>query len=207
MLQSGTGVEGELSNQEIEQAILEDLQAGVPEAETLVKEAADWAADAADDLARNLSIEGDEAVVGQEFIEAVSVPDSVLSDLQTEDSELKLDQELVTSASDKEQVEKEGELFNGPSYEEVLEPESPEKDSITTRLDDWWVGIKNLPIVSLLTGTAVELSGASCVVNIPNPFNGENMVVSLCEYEDVLTAVGNIMLGTMTVGMVIWLFM
>jgi hypothetical protein len=206
MLQSGTGVEGELSNQEIEQAILEDLQAGVPEAERLVEEAADVVAELAEDLEKGITLPWPEADLAQEFLDVLEVPQAVKDELLAKDTEQALDEEIVTEA---EKIELEaGEYrFVEPGYEELSEPEVPEKDSITTRLDEFWTGVKNLPVVSLLTGMSVELDGATCTFSIPNPWSGEDMVVDFCQYENQLEVVGNIMLSAVTVWAILFLFM
>jgi len=113
----------------------------------------------------------------------------------------------------KEGIKEADDALTSPSLPETpgaeATPSAPEKESLTAALSHYTDGLGTLPIIGILTGAQLSISGSDPVLTLPLAIgeSTNNITVDFSEYQTILDLIGTMLLTWVGISWIMWLFM
>lgn len=89
------------------------------------------------------------------------------------------------------------------------DPDPPDKMSLTSILQDYTDNLETLPIVGIVSGAHLEISGADPLLDLPvtiPPNPPVNVRIDFSKYESIVDTLGTLMLTYVSIIWTVWLF-
>jgi len=89
------------------------------------------------------------------------------------------------------------------------DPNAPSKSNLTSILETYTSNLETLPIVSIVSGAQLQISGSDPILELPLSLPGiqqQSVRIDFSQYESVVDTLGTLMLTFVSILWTIWLF-